>query len=45
MQVFLVVLLSLVLLYLMGLAGTLITAMFIVRRKLREYQESGPFGY
>lgn len=45
MQVALIVLLSLVLLYLLGMAATLFAVMFILRRKLREYQDSGPFGY
>jgi len=45
MQVFLMILLSTVLLYLLGVATTVVTAMLILRRKLREFQESGPFGY
>lgn len=43
MQVFLMVLASLVLLYLLTLAGTLFVAMLMLRKKLREYQESGPY--
>jgi hypothetical protein len=45
MQVFLMILLSLVLLYLLSMGATLILAMLILRKKLREYQDSGPFGY
>lgn len=45
MQVFLMIVGSVVLLYLLSMAGTLFMAMLILRKKLREYQESGPFGY
>jgi hypothetical protein len=45
MQVFLLILLALVLIYCLGLATSVVTALLIVRRRLREYQESGPFGY
>ncbi|HET9228449.1 MAG TPA: hypothetical protein VFR31_17365 [Thermoanaerobaculia bacterium] len=45
MQVFLMVLGSLVLLYLLTLAAGFFMAMVILRKKLREFQESGPFGY
>lgn len=45
MQVFLMILLGAALLYLLGLATSFITAVLLIRKKLREYQESGPFGY
>ena len=45
MQVLLIVLLSLVLLYLLGLATALLVSALIIRQKLRKYQENGRFGY
>lgn len=45
MQVFLMILGSLVLLYLLTMAVGFFMAMVILRKKLREFQESGPFGY
>jgi hypothetical protein len=45
MQTLLLVLLWLALLYVATLATVLIVSMWILRQKLRKYQESGRFGY
>jgi hypothetical protein len=45
MQVALIVLLSLVLLYLLGLATAFLVSALVIRKKLRKYQENGRFGY
>jgi hypothetical protein len=45
MQILLMILLSLVLLYLLGLATVLLLSVFLIRQKLRQYQENGRFGY
>jgi hypothetical protein len=45
MHVLLMILLSLVLLYLLGLATAFLLSLFLIRQKLREYQENGRFGY
>lgn len=39
------ILLSLALLYFLSLGGALVAAVFLVRRRLREHQESSPFGF
>lgn len=41
MQVFLMILLFLVLVYLLSFGASLIAAIFIVRGKLREHQDNG----
>ena len=45
MHLFLLILLSLVALYLLGLATALLLSVFLIRQKLRQYQENGRFGY
>jgi hypothetical protein len=45
MHLFLVILLSLTLFYLLGIATVLTVSILILRQKLRRYQESGRFGY
>lgn len=45
MQALLVFLLWLVLLYLAALATVLMVSMWILRQKLRKYEQNGRFGY
>lgn len=45
MHILVMILLSLILLYLLGLATALLLSVFLIRQKLRQYQENGRFGY
>jgi hypothetical protein len=45
MQILLIVLLSLISLYLLGLGTILLVSALIIRQKLRTYQDNGRFGY
>ncbi len=45
MQTLLAVLLWLALLYISTLAAVMIVSMWVLRQKLRKYQENGRFGY
>ena len=45
MQTLLVVLLWLVLLYLTTVGAVLVVSFWVLRQKLRKYQENGRFGY
>ena len=45
MQTLLAILLWLALLYISTLATVLVVSMWILRQKLRKYQENGRFGY
>jgi hypothetical protein len=45
MYIILIILLSLALLYLLGLAATLIVGLLVIRQRLRKYSEEGRFGY
>jgi len=45
MYAILVILLSLALLYLLGMAVTLIVGILVIRQRLRKYSDEGRFGY
>jgi hypothetical protein len=45
MHTLLIILLSLALTYLAGLAAILAVSALVIRQKLRKYQENGRFGY
>jgi len=45
MQALLIILLSLVLTYLVGLFTILLVSALVIRQKFRKYQENGRFGY
>ena len=45
MYVILIILLSLALIYLLGVAVTLIVGILVIRQRLRKYSEGGRFGY
>lgn len=45
MNILLVIILSLALLYMLGMALAFLLSMIVIRRKLRKYQENGRFGY
>lgn len=45
MQIFLAILGWIALLYVGGLAAILVVSVWVVRQRLRKYQENGRFGY